>query len=1020
MQNVQQQQCLQTLHNQIITGNCLIAELYRLSLNTPFDFLNFQTSRFSKLLIDFSYFENRASFDKFTEQTEEGRQLEEKFFASFTPFLNSFARFIDQLYTFLTDFIDYSREYVDYWRELFTRFKCLDEIEILSAQLLHILGLLLVLFDFKFPAVIRERIFVALALGINIQFISQMILFLRFYKGPKTGWLENCVYICLYFEEGHQTLKNQFSIMRQLIDNYFNDRWILHFHVDFKVNLHEKWEGYKAANAALQNVRELWPISKLASSHLNIIQSPRFPSGLLTRIVTWLESVRNSINQLETSSSDNDKSIQLLENICTRISSVTSNQLSSEKQQNLILHHSLEVANSDLRRLQNIYSLNVNENNDAGKENALCQLTDFSSIYLFLFVDENCLLIEKLLREDPLSVRFIFLKLTASVPGLFIHGPSTKIPELFAKKLSFYYKVLEVKLRLVVQAIPRAIFEEMNNLNQYFSPDSQSVWIEKNRIEQFADLPRRRKLAELTYKISRLAMGIAQTCIKELGGDVEINPRALLSDGLCNELKKRLVIILSADLPPLNDNSSSSVFGVLERRRHLRLRQFRKAFLFVCEHVGIRNGIQIWAEQMHSVTRDCLARKLAEEQMPSPNYGPSTAVSFSTLPEMNVCRFFDFMLSITKPNLCIYNPSESTWRSVSDRSLKFAYTGFASLENWMLSGLATLTGLILHNEINAISKKLSSKNFTDILNSCSIPLDLSSIQKYFNQKNVPSTQFAIDGNYKEFFVSIAKIGQLFILLANLHVFVDAEVQSQLGVVWKAASNFWSSLEIDISSNSQIPELSETLYLRSNELVNLLPKFVFIKSSKSQLFLLATLLHFLQFGSTTISTNKRREFLDSFAVIQGCHPFDTVKVRLQTMPRPINGQKPLYTGAIDCARQTVTKEGFFALYKGMAAPLVGVSPLFAVFFGGTAVGKWLLQKDPNQKLTFSQNFTAGAIAGIFTTSVMVPDGPVDVVKKLYKEGGIKSIYRGTGATLLRDIPASGAYISVYEFLKAKFS
>ncbi|CAK5066798.1 unnamed protein product [Meloidogyne enterolobii] len=819
-------------------------------------------------------------------------------------------------------------------------------------------------------------------LGINIQFISQMILFLRFYKGPKTGWLENCVYICLYFEEGHQTLKNQFSIMRQLIDNYFNDRWILHFHVDFKVNLHEKWEGYKAASAALQNVRELWPISKLASSHLNIVQTPRFPSGLLSlekfgnykkiieefntslkwlilhsspkvnpklnlsslikkdvllealkklshfefklkqaenylrsnwsesieklkqiivnnlsqiiaflpnssldsenakrtgRIVTWLESVRSSINQLETNSSDNDKSIQLLENICTRISSVTSNQLSSEKQQNLILHHSLEVANSDLRRLQNIYSLNVNENNDVGKENSLCQLTDSSSTYLFLFVDENCSLIEKLLREDPLSVRFIFLKLTASVPGLFIHGPSTKIPELFAKKLSFfYYKVLEVKLRLVVQAIPRAIFEEMNNLNQYFSPDTQSVWVEKNRIEQFADLPRRRKLAELTYKISRLAMGIAQTCIKELGGDVEINPRALLSDGLCNELKKRLVIILSADLPPLNDNSSSSVFGVLERRRHLRLHQFRKAFLFVCEHVGIRNGIQIWAEQMHSVTRDCLARKLADEQMPSPNYGPSTAVSLSTLPEMNVGRFFDFMLTITKPNLCIYNPSESTWHSVSDRSLKFAYTGFASLENWMLSGLATLTGLILHNEINAISKKLSSKNFTDILNSCSnsIPLDLSSIQKYFNQKNVPSTQFAIDGNSKEFFLSIAKIGQLFILLANLHVFVDAEVQSQLGVVWKAASNFWSifyysSLEIDISSNSQIPELSETLYLRSNELVDLLPKFVFIKSSKSQLFLLATLFHFLQFGSTTISTNKRREFLDSFAVIQGC-------------------------------------------------------------------------------------------------------------------------------------------------------
>lgn len=30
---------------------------------------------------------------------------------------------------------------------------------------------------------------------------------------------------------------------------------------------------------------------------------------------------------------------------------------------------------------------------------------------------------------------------------------------------------------------------------------------------------------------------------------------------------------------------------------------------------------------------------------------------------------------------------------------------------------------------------------------------------------------------------------------------------------------------------------------------------------------------------------------------------------------------------------------------MAAPLVGVTPLFAVFFGGCAVGKWLQQKNP---------------------------------------------------------------------------
>ena len=71
---------------------------------------------------------------------------------------------------------------------------------------------------------------------------------------------------------------------------------------------------------------------------------------------------------------------------------------------------------------------------------------------MFLFVDEHCSIIEKLLREDPHSVRFIFLKMAASVSGLFIDGPESKIPALLSKKLSFfYYKVLEAKLRLVVQ-----------------------------------------------------------------------------------------------------------------------------------------------------------------------------------------------------------------------------------------------------------------------------------------------------------------------------------------------------------------------------------------------------------------------------------------------------------------------------------------------------------------------------------------------------------------------------------------
>lgn len=140
-----------------------------------------------------------------------------------------------------------------------------------------------------------------------------------------------------------------------------------------------------------------------------------------------------------------------------------------------------------------------------------------------------------------------------------------------------------------------------------------------------------------------------------------------------------------------------------------------------------------------------------------------------------------------------------------------------------------------------------------------------------------------------------------------------------------------------------------------------------------------------------------------------------------MPIPTPGAAPLYTGTLDCFRKTVKYEGIFGLYKGMGAPLLGVSPIFAISFLGYGVGKKLLTplRDQHQYL---QYFAGGAFSGIFTTVIMAPgerikcllqiqqgadanavkvyNGPVDCAKKLYRQGGMASIYRGSGATLLR--------------------
>ncbi|KAK0937768.1 carnitine transporter [Friedmanniomyces endolithicus] len=179
----------------------------------------------------------------------------------------------------------------------------------------------------------------------------------------------------------------------------------------------------------------------------------------------------------------------------------------------------------------------------------------------------------------------------------------------------------------------------------------------------------------------------------------------------------------------------------------------------------------------------------------------------------------------------------------------------------------------------------------------------------------------------------------------------------------------------------------------------------------------------------------------FAVVVG-HPFDLVKVRLQT------AEKGVYTGAMDVVRKTVAREGLMrGMYAGVSAPLVGVTPMFAVSFWGYGVGKQLVESFSTVKdgqFSVGQISAAGFFSAIPMTIITAPfervkiilqiqgqkqlapgekprySGGVDVVRQLYKEGGIKSVYRGSVMTLARDGPGSAAYFATYEVIKRRLT
>ena len=48
------------------------------------------------------------------------------------------------------------------------------------------------------------------------------------------------------------------------------------------------------------------------------------------------------------------------------------------------------------------------------------------------------------------------------------------------------------------------------------------------------------------------------------------------------------------------------------------------------------------------------------------------------------------------------------------------------------------------------------------------------------------------------------------------------------------------------------------------------------------------------------------------------------------------------------------------------------------------------------------------------------GGLDVVRQLYAEGGIRSVFRGSLMTLARDGPGSAAYFATYEYVKRKLT
>jgi solute carrier family 25 carnitine/acylcarnitine transporter 20/29 len=161
-----------------------------------------------------------------------------------------------------------------------------------------------------------------------------------------------------------------------------------------------------------------------------------------------------------------------------------------------------------------------------------------------------------------------------------------------------------------------------------------------------------------------------------------------------------------------------------------------------------------------------------------------------------------------------------------------------------------------------------------------------------------------------------------------------------------------------------------------------------------------------------------------------HPFDTIKVRLQTT------QNAQFKGPLDCLLQTVRKEGFVGLYKGATPPLLGWMAMDSLMLGSLTFYRRMLRDNvfsnpsyrsatslavlEKEKLPSFGHGIAGIMAGSTVSLIAAPvehikarlqiqyaankaerlySGPIDCTRKIYRAHGLPGLWHGLSATLL---------------------
>ncbi|XP_062543683.1 WASH complex subunit 5 [Armigeres subalbatus] len=328
--------CGQTILQIVAEGNTIICELLRLKELIP-EVFRLKTKedqhKYGEIIMDFSYFQISDAQDAKIEADEKLQALDEEIRENYLVILNRFYIVFESMHKYIKDLNSFIEELSMgmFIQQSMEKVFQDEEGKQLMCEALYLYGVMLLVVDLQIPGVVRERLLVAYnrysALKTdgdsNIDEVCKLLRSTGFNDGSASNmkkvftypedyfgriavdsiYIEMVIgrlrsddvynqiavyplpehrstalanqagmlYVCLFFST--KTLHGQAAKMREIVDKFFSDNWIVSFYMGITVNLLNAWDPFKAAKSALLNTFDTVNLKEICTKQKRLMDT---------------------------------------------------------------------------------------------------------------------------------------------------------------------------------------------------------------------------------------------------------------------------------------------------------------------------------------------------------------------------------------------------------------------------------------------------------------------------------------------------------------------------------------------------------------------------------------------------------------------------------------------------------------------------------------------------------------------------------------------------------------------------